>query len=192
MSQAHCVCPCSWRVCFSCQHCLGSRLLCRELSEAGHGLYALPRSKPLRFRYSDTPQRHRLRWACVLCSSQVQAAQVTRCLASKVTVTCGHYDLLPSPSLPLGFLGVQLAHLLRCAVCLFWGADLWLQPSWRMLTIQNTKKSWLARKPACSLADDASLGLRLPPSGSGCPCLLVSSGGWVSPQPASCAQCFVL
>ena len=33
-------------------------------------------------------------------------------------------DLLPPPSLPLGFLGVQLAHLLR-----------------RMLTIQNLKKS---------------------------------------------------
>ena len=32
-------------------------------------------------------------------------------------------DLLPPPSLPLGFLGVQLVHLLR-----------------QMLTIQNTKK----------------------------------------------------
>ena len=36
----------------------------------------------------------------------------------------GRCDLLPPPSLPLGFLGVQLAHLLR----------------W-MLTIQNPKKS---------------------------------------------------
>ena len=33
-------------------HCLSSRLLYRELSEAGPGLHALPRSKPLRFRYS--------------------------------------------------------------------------------------------------------------------------------------------
>ena len=33
------------------------------------------------------------------------------------------------PSQPLSFLGVQWAHLLRCAVCLFWGADLWLRPS---------------------------------------------------------------
>ena len=41
-------------------HCLGSRLLCRELSEVSPGLYALPRSKPLRFRYSGTPQRRRL------------------------------------------------------------------------------------------------------------------------------------
>ena len=176
VSRPHWVCPCSRCVCFPCLHCLGSRLLCQELSEASPGLYALPRSKPLRFRYSGTPQRRRLHWACVLCSSQVQAAQVTRCLASKVTVTCGHYDLLPSPSLLLGFLGVQLAHLLRCAVCLFWGADLWLQPSQWMFTIQNPKKSWLATKPACSLVDDASLGPRLPSSSSGCPRLPVS--GW--------------
>ena len=72
---------------FSCLHCLGSRLLCWELSEAGPGLYALPRSKPLRFRYWGTPQRHRLGWACVLCPSQVRAAQVTRCLASAVSAT---------------------------------------------------------------------------------------------------------
>ena len=81
---AHWVCPRSQHVCFPCLHCLGSRLLCQELSEAGPGLYVLPRSKPLRFRYSGTPQRCRLGWACVLCPSQVQAAQVTRCLVSVV------------------------------------------------------------------------------------------------------------
>ena len=37
---------------------------------------------------------------------------------------CGRCDLSPPPSLPLGFLGVQPAHLLR-----------------RMLTVQNPKKS---------------------------------------------------
>ena len=76
--------PHSRCVCFPFLHCLGSRLLCRELSEVGPGLYALPRSKLLGFRYSGSPQRHRLCWACVLCPSQVQAAQVTRCLASMV------------------------------------------------------------------------------------------------------------
>ena len=49
-----------------------------ELSKVGPGLHALPRSKPLRFRFSGTPQRRRLGWACVLCPSQVQAAEVTR------------------------------------------------------------------------------------------------------------------
>ena len=87
VSCPHWVCPCSWRVCFPCLHCLGSRLLCQERSEASPGLYALPRSKPLRFRYSGTPQRRRLGWAGVLCPSQVRAAQVTRWLASAVAAT---------------------------------------------------------------------------------------------------------
>ena len=87
VSQPHCICPCSWHVYFPCPHCLGSRLLCRGLLDPGPGLHALPRSKPLRFRYSGTPQRHRLGWACILCPSQVRAAQVTRCLVSAVAVT---------------------------------------------------------------------------------------------------------
>ena len=66
---------------------LGSRLLSREVSEASPRLYALPRSKLLMFRYSGTPQRRRLCWACVLCPSQARAAQVTRCLASVVAAT---------------------------------------------------------------------------------------------------------
>ena len=80
----------------------------------------------------------------------------------------GCCDLLPPPSLPLGFLGVQLVHLL-----------------WRM-TVQNPKKSQLAKKPACSLVDTVSLGLRLPPSGSGC---LSREGGGL--QPAISIQSFV-
>ena len=175
---------CSRFVCFPSLHCLGSRLLCQELSEASPGLSARPRSKPLRFRFSGTPQRHRLDWACILCPSQVRAAQVTRCLAS-----C---DLSPPLSHSLSFLGVQWARLLRCAVCFLWGADLWLQPPWWMSTVQNPKESWLAMKPACSLVEDASLGLWLPPSGSGCPCLPVSSREWANPQLASSAQSFVL
>ena len=66
---------------------LGSRLLCRELSKAGPGLHAPPRSKPLRFRHSGSPQRRRLGWACILCPSQLRAAQMTRCLASLVAAT---------------------------------------------------------------------------------------------------------
>ena len=56
VSWPHLVCPCSWRVCFPSLHCLGSRLLCWELSEAGPGLYTLPGSRPLRFRYSTKVQ----------------------------------------------------------------------------------------------------------------------------------------
>ena len=82
----------------------------------------------------------------------------------------GRCDLPLPLSLPLGFLGVQQAHLLR-----------------QMLTVQNPKKSLLAKKPACSLVDNVSLGLQLPPSGSGC--LSLKGDGL---QLASSVQSFVL
>ena len=47
------------------------------------------------------------------------------------------------------FSGCTLVHLLR-----------------QMLTVQNPKKSLLAKKPAYSFVDNVSLGLQLPPSGS--------------------------
>ena len=46
--------PRSWCVCFPSLHWSDSRLLCWELSDAGPGLHALPKSKPLRFRFSGT------------------------------------------------------------------------------------------------------------------------------------------
>ena len=97
-------------------HSSGSRLLLRELSEAGPGLHAPPRSKPLRLSHSCSPQRRRLGWACVLCPCQVRAAQVFG--------ERGRCDLSPLPCRLLSFLGVQLMHLLR-----------------QMVTVQNPKKS---------------------------------------------------
>ena len=52
----------------------------RALSQVDPAFHALPRSKLLRF--SGAPQGHRPGWECILCPSQVQAAQVTRRLAS--------------------------------------------------------------------------------------------------------------
>ena len=141
MPQLHWACPHSGCMQPPCPHCSGSRLLRWEPSVAGPGLPALPRSKWLRFRHSGGPQRRRLRWACVLCPFQVRAAQVVwpaRLL-----------QLITSP--PLGYLGVQPAHLLR----------------W-MLTVQTPKKFQLAKEPAYSFIDNVSLGLRFPPSSSGC------------------------
>ena len=37
--------------------------------------------------------------------------------------------------------GAQCARHLRCAVCLLWGADLWLRSSWQMSTIQDPRKT---------------------------------------------------
>ena len=81
-----------------------------------------------------------------LCPSQAQAARVFG--------ERGRCDVSPLPSLLPSFLGVQLAPFLR-----------------QMMTVQNPKKSQLAKKPACSLVDNVSLGLRFPasgPLGSGC------------------------
>ena len=57
-----------------------------ELSKVGPGLGALPSPKPLRFRFSGTPQRHRDGWACFLCPSKVQAGQATSCLVSTLPI----------------------------------------------------------------------------------------------------------
>ena len=65
-------------------------------------------------------------------------------------------------SQPLGFLGAQPEHHLRCAVCL-WGADLWLQPSWQMSAVQNPRKTWLATGSLLAVWwRMQSLGQRLP------------------------------
>ena len=199
VSSPHWVCPHWWCVCFHGLYFSGSRLLCQELSGAGPVLRALSRSKPLRFRVLSTPRKRRLHWTWVLCPSQVWAAHLTRRFASAFTSRWA-VRLIFFPIPVIGFLGVQRAHLLRCAMCLFWWADLWLQSSRQMSTIQNRKNSRLAMQPACCLVEDTSLGQRLPVSGSGCPTphprLLVSGGGWSSPQPVSSplvfAQSFVL
>ena len=58
--KTHWACPLSRPLYPPCPHCSGSRLLHWEPSEAGPGLHAPPRSKPLRFRHSGSPQRCRL------------------------------------------------------------------------------------------------------------------------------------
>ena len=73
-------------------------------NKVGPGLCALPRSKQLRFRFSGTPQRHRLGWACVLCPSQVRAAQATRCLVNALSPG-GVVPLITSPAPAAQFLG---------------------------------------------------------------------------------------
>ena len=68
------------------------------LQGTGPGLRARPRSKLLRVRFLGTPQRHRLGWACILCPTQVRAAQVTRRLASALSQVCGASYHLPGAS----------------------------------------------------------------------------------------------
>ena len=77
VSRPHWVCLCAFPV-YTAQ---APGCSAGQLSKVGPELHALPRSKLLRFRFSGTPQRCRLGWACNLCPSQVRAAQTTRCLA---------------------------------------------------------------------------------------------------------------
>ena len=124
--QPHWVCPHSQCVCFPSLHCSDSRLLFRELSDAGPALHALPRSKLLRFRFSGTPQRRRLVWAYVFHPCPVQAAQVTRSL-EHVVAPSWRLWLIPSP-VP----ATRFSRHTTGAPALFWEADLWLQPSRQM------------------------------------------------------------
>jgi len=163
VTQPHWVCPRSQSVCFPCLHYLGSTsagdclrlaLGCMHLP----GLSRLGSGTQEVLRGADSVGLHFVPFPGPSCSSD------------QVFGKCGSRNLLPPPSLLLGFLGVQPELLLR-----------------RMLAIQNPKKSWLATKPDSSLVDNASLGPRLPPSGSGC---LSPEGNGL--QLASSTQCFVL
>ena len=73
-----------------------------ELSEAGPGLHALPRSTLLRFRFLGTPQRHRLSWACVLCLHFVPFPGLSnsgdQVLGEHTLPKCSESYHLPGPS----------------------------------------------------------------------------------------------
>ena len=82
-------------------HCSGSRLPCKSPVPVDPAFHALPRSKLIRF--SGAPQGHRPGWECILCPSQVQAAQVTRRLASTPSRVAHASYLISSPVLATRF-----------------------------------------------------------------------------------------
>ena len=171
----------------------------QKLSKSGPALRALPRSKPLRFRFSGTPQRRRLGWACIFCPSPVRATQVTRCLVSAHSPGgVGHLitSLVPASRFP------------GCAV----GAPSQLCPvsplgSWSLAVIlladvnhpgsqEDSVSNW---EPARSLVEDAISRAELPlafwlwllPA-----CLPASRRGWagllLASSPLVFTQSFVL
>ena len=112
-----------------------------ELSEAGPGLHARPRSKLLKFRFLRTPQRHRLVGPvfCALPRSRSSGDQV---LGRRTTL--GVCISSPPQSQLLSFLGAPQERHLSCAMSLLWGSDLRLRPSLQMATVQDPRKMWLA------------------------------------------------
>ena len=148
-----------------------------ELSQAGPGLRALPRSKLLRFWFLGTPQMHRLGWTCVLCPSQVWAAQVT-CWAHSPQMVGASFHL-PCPSCSVSW--VHSRSTISGVPCVLWGADLWLWPSWQMSTIQDPRKTWLATGSLLTVWQRMlSLGLRLP----------LTFWPWLSPACLSASGCW--
>ena len=93
----------------------GSQVPHKGTDSVGPAFCALPRSEQL--RWSGAWQAH--------------SPWVGRCVLS------------PPWSWML-FLGAQWECCLRCAMCLFWGTDLWLWPSWWISTVQDPRKTWLA------------------------------------------------
>ena len=102
VSGPHWVCPAHGTCAFLVYTAQAPGSSAGELSKAGPVLCALPRSKLLRFRFSGTPQRHRLYGACILCPSQIRAAQATRCFASTHSqdVMCLIISLVPVDQFP--------------------------------------------------------------------------------------------
>jgi len=153
--------PCSRHVCFPSLHCSGSTLLCRELSEVSSGLRALPRSKPLKFRFLGTPQRRRLGWACFLCPSQVWEAQVTRLLGERrrPQLEAVSYHL---PCRSHSFFWVYNQCAFSGVPCVFLGS--WSLAATLLVDVNHPEsQEVLVSNEAClQLVEDASLGPWLP------------------------------
>ena len=121
----------------------GSQVLHKGADSVGPAFCALPRSKLLRFRFLGTPTKAQTRLGQHFVPFPGPSSSGDQVLSehSAPQVWC---VLSPPPSQPLDLLGGSRPARLRWAVCLFWGADLWLRPSQRMSTAQNPNKSRLA------------------------------------------------
>ena len=73
------------------------------LQGVGPELCALPRSKPLRFRFPGTPQRRRLGWACVLCPHRSELLRPPGAWRAQSPQVGGAPYHLPGPSRPVSW-----------------------------------------------------------------------------------------
>ena len=130
-----------------------------------------------------------LGWACVLCPSQVPAAQVTRCLASALSPGVWCVLSPPRPSCLVSWVSSGSMSQV-CCVC---PLGSWSLAATLLADVSHPGSQddlvndW---EPAHSLVEDALFWLWLSPA-----CLSASSGGWALPQWASSplvfAQSFV-
>ena len=134
-----------------------------ELSKAGPVFHALPRSKLLRFRFSGTPQRHRLGWVCVLCPSQVRAAHPTRWLVSALSQACSASYHLPGPGHLVSWCAARaLSHMCHVSLLRSWSLTVTLLADVnRPGSQEDLVSNW---GPAHSLVEDAFSGAEIAPS----------------------------
>ena len=142
------------------------------LQGVGPALHGLPRPKPLRFRFSGTPQKHRLGWACVLCLPRSEQLRQPRSLTTALSWGAGR--LLPSmvPTSVSASTG-------RVRLCLFWELGSSCDPP-SGISRKSLVKSW---KPVRSLVGDAVSGAEFAPFP--CPLPPAFGGGWAGPLPGS-------
>ena len=126
----------------------GSQVLHKGRDSVGSACCALPKSKQL--RRPGARRVHSPRWTVRLITPWVPGPRFPRCAVRA-----------PSQACPVFF---------------FWGADLWLRPSWWMSTIQDPRKTWLATGSRLTVWwRMPSLGLRWMPSPSRSGCHLPAS-----------------
>ena len=140
---------------------------------------------------------YRLGWACVLCPSQVRAAQVTKCLVS--TLPRCAVRLIASPVPAAWFPGCTAGA--PSQVCCVSPLGSWSLATTLLVDVncpasqENLVSNW---EPAHSLVEDVVSGAEIAPFQLWWPptCLSTSSRAWASPQPASSplvfTQSFVL
>ena len=168
-----CLLHSQWRVCFPHLHCSGFRLLYRKwalscvhfpgLSCPGSGSQVLHKGAD-----SVGPA------FCVLPWSE-QLRQPGAWWVHSLHVQRNLSPLGPSLSFQ--------EHPVQCTLCLFWGADLWLRPSWQMSTILNLRKSLVRNwKVVCRLVGDAISGAKFAPFWPGTHLPPASGGGWAGPS----------
>ena len=138
---------------------------------------AFPSPKPLRF--SGNLQVHRLGWVRVLWPSQVRAARWPGAWLAHCPRWAVHLNHLPGPG--RCFPGAPREHHLR-VLCLLWGVDLRLWPSWRKSTIQDPRKMWLATGSLLTI------WCKMPVSGQDCSSPLSSSSDCCSLPPVGWGQ----
>ena len=150
----HWVCPHSRCVCFPRLHCSGSRLLYRERALSCMHFPGLSCWVQVLGYSTKAQTRLGLRLLCLPGSEHLRQPGTWR--VHSLQVQCALSP--PRPSLSF------LARLVRWALCLFWGADLWLWPSRQKSSIQNLRKSLVRSwKPVCSLVEDALSGAEFAP-----------------------------